>query len=43
LPGIEAWYQRLSERPAFKEHAMQPFCNSPSEFFALQTKGEENE
>ena len=43
LPGIEAWYQRLSERPAFKEHAMQPFGNSPSEFFALQTKGEENE
>ena len=43
LPGIEAWYQRLSVRPAFKEHAMQPFGNSPSEFFALQAKGEENE
>jgi glutathione S-transferase len=43
LPGVEAWYQRLSERPAFKEHAMQPFGNSPSEFFALQTKGEEND
>ena len=41
LPGIEAWYQRLSVRPAFKEHAMQPFGNSPSEFFDLQTKGEE--
>jgi len=26
----------------FKEHAMQPFGNSPSEFFALQAKGEEN-
>ena len=43
FPGIEAWYQRLSERPAFKEHAMQPFGNSPSEFFALQAKGEKNE
>ena len=43
LPGVEAWYQRLSERPAFKEHAMQPFGNSPSEFFALQAKGEKNE
>ena len=43
LPGVEVWYQRLSERPAFKEHAMQPFGNSPSEFLALQTKGEEND
>ena len=43
LPGIEAWYQRLSDRPAFKQHAMQPFGNSPSEFLALQSKGEENE
>ena len=43
LPGIEAWYQRLTNRPPFQEHAMQPFGNSPSEFFALQTKGEENE
>ena len=41
LQGIEAWYERLKERPAFREHAMQPFGNSPSEFFALQAKGEE--
>jgi hypothetical protein len=41
LLGIEAWYERLKERPAFREHAMQPFGNSPSEFFALQAKGEE--
>ena len=41
LPGIEAWYERLKERPAFREHAMQPFGNLPSEFFALQAKGEE--
>ena len=42
LPGVEAWYERLKERPAFKEHAMQPFGNSPSEFLELQTKGEQN-
>ena len=41
LTGIEAWYKKLSERPAFQEHAMQPFGNSPSEFFTLQAKGEE--
>ena len=43
LPGVEGRYQRLSVRPAFKEHAMQPFGNSPSEFFDLQTKGEVEE
>jgi glutathione S-transferase len=43
LPGVEAWYQRLSVRPAFKDYGMQPFGNSPSEFFELQTKGEEQE
>ena len=42
LSGIEAWYERLKERPAFREHAMQPFGNSPSEFFDLQTRGEQN-
>jgi glutathione S-transferase len=42
LTGIEAWYEKLKERPAFKEHAMQPFGNSPSEFFDLQTKGEQS-
>ena len=42
LPGVEAWYERLKERPAFKAHAMQPFGNSPSEFLELQTKGEQN-
>ena len=42
LSVVEAWYERLSERPAFKEHALQPFGKCPSEFFALQAKGEEN-
>ena len=24
LPNVEAWYKRLSERPGYKTHAMQP-------------------
>ena len=40
LPGIEAWYKRLSLREPFQEHAMQPFGNSPSEFIELQAQGE---
>ena len=42
MPGIEAWYQRLTRRSPFQEHAMQPFGNSPSEFLKLQTQGEKN-
>jgi len=41
LPGIEAWYERLSIREPFQEHAMQPFGNSPSEFLELQAQGEQ--
>ena len=42
LPGIEAWYKRLSLREPFQEHAMQPFGNSPSEFLELQAQGEQS-
>ena len=42
LPGIEAWYERLSLREPFQEHAMQPFGNSPSEFLELQAQGEQS-
>ena len=42
LLGIEAWYERLSKREPFQEHAMQPFGNSPSEFLELQTQGEQS-
>ena len=42
LPGIEAWYERLSKREPFQEHAMQPFGNSPSEFLELQAQGEQS-
>jgi len=42
LPGIEAWYERLSKREPFQEHVMQPFGNSPSEFLELQAQGEQS-
>ena len=42
FPGIEAWYERLSKREPFQEHAMQPFGNSPSEFLELQAQGEQS-
>jgi hypothetical protein len=25
LPNVEAWYQRLQERPAYRKHVMIPF------------------
>jgi glutathione S-transferase len=39
LPNIETWYARLCERPAFQEHAMIPFGNSPEEWLALEKAG----
>ncbi len=26
LPNVEAWYQRLSQRPAYREHVMVPYA-----------------
>jgi glutathione S-transferase len=39
LPGVEAWYQRLLQRPAFQEHAMIPFGKSQAEWLALEKAG----
>lgn len=25
LPNVEAWYERLKQRPAYREHVMVPF------------------
>ena len=25
LPHVEAWYRRLTERPGYRAHVMQPF------------------
>ena len=36
LPNVEAWYQRLSQRPAYKKHVMRPFGTNPDEWAALE-------
>jgi len=39
LPAIEAWYVRLCERPAYRQHAMIPFGSSPEEWLELEKAG----
>ena len=39
LPNIEAWYARLCERPAYREHAMNDFGRSSEEWLALERAG----
>ena len=36
LQNIEAWYQRLCDRPAYKQHVMRFFGTSPAEWQALE-------
>lgn len=36
LPHLEAWYQRLCERPAYKKHVMRFFGTNPDEWQALE-------
>jgi len=36
LPNVTAWYKRLSERPAFREHAMVRFGRNPAEWYTLE-------
>lgn len=36
LPNIEAWYQRLSERPAYRDHVMRHFGKTPEDWAALE-------
>ena len=36
LPNVEAWYQRLCERPAYQQHVMRFFGTSPDEWQALE-------
>ena len=36
LPHVEAWYKRLSERPAYQSHVMRPFGTNPNEWAALE-------
>ncbi len=39
LPAVEAWFDRLMQRPAYQEHAMVPFGNSPEEWLQLEKSG----
>ncbi|MGX9355125.1 glutathione S-transferase family protein [Roseobacteraceae bacterium S113] len=36
LPHVEAWYHRLSERPAYQDHVMRHFGTNPDEWAALE-------
>ncbi|MFT5097909.1 MAG: glutathione S-transferase [Planctomycetaceae bacterium] len=36
LPHLEAWYQRLCERPAYQKHVMRFFGRNPDEWQALE-------
>ena len=36
LSAITAWYERLSDRPAYREHIMIPFGTSPAEWYRLE-------
>ena len=39
FPAIEAWYARLCERPAYRQHAMIPFGSSLEEWLELEKAG----
>jgi len=36
LPHVEAWYERLATRPAYKDHVMRHFGTNPDEWAALE-------
>ena len=39
LPHVRAWYDRLAERPAYREHCMIDFGANPAEWHALERAG----
>jgi glutathione S-transferase len=39
LPHIRSWYERLSDRPAFREHVMFAFGTTPAEWYVLEREG----
>ena len=39
LPHVRAWYDRLSERPAYAEHCMIELGTNPAEWHALERAG----
>lgn len=36
LPNVEAWYERLTDRPAYQAHVMRFFGTNPEEWQALE-------
>ena len=36
LPHVSAWYQRLTERPAYRDHVMRHFGTNPDEWAGLE-------
>lgn len=38
LPNVQAWYQRLAQRPAFQRHVMIPFGRNPTEWNEQEQK-----
>ncbi len=38
LPNLQAWYQRLCERPAYQKHVMIPFGSTPEEWLEEEKK-----
>lgn len=38
--NIRAWYQQLTERPAFREHVMFEFGRDPGEWYRLEREGQ---
>ena len=38
LPNVQAWYQRLAQRPAFQRHVMIPFGSNPQEWNVEEQK-----
>lgn len=36
LPNLAAWYERLCDRPAYREHAMIPFGRNPADWYLLE-------
>jgi glutathione S-transferase len=36
LPHVEAWYDRLTTRPAYQDHVMRHFGTNPDEWAALE-------
>jgi glutathione S-transferase len=36
LPNVTAWFERLCERPAYRQHVMIPFGRNPAEWYRLE-------